>query len=99
MRLLGCPFVIGCILVLASTVWAAAQEPNHDALLQSFFREYLEAAFRLEPMMATRLGDHRFDDQLDDLSPAGRKARVDHDRETLTNLKGKIRSEKLRSEE
>ena len=37
-------------------------------------------------MMATRLGDHRFDDQLDDLSPAARQARLDHDRTTLADL-------------
>ena len=58
-------------------------------LLESFFREYLEAAFRLEPMLATRLGDHRFDDQLDDLSVAARKARLDHDREALADLSRK----------
>ena len=78
--------VIGSVLALASTVWAAEPGSKQDALLESFFREYLEAAFRLEPMMATRLGDHRFDDQLDDLAAAARKARLDHDRETLAEL-------------
>ena len=75
----------------------AVDEPhgNDDAVLESFFREYLEAAFRLEPMMATRLGDHRFDDQLDDLSAPGRKARLDHDREALADLSRKINYEKL----
>jgi uncharacterized protein (DUF885 family) len=90
----GCVF-IGCMLALASTVWAAEGESTHDALLESFFREYLETAFRLEPMLATRLGDHRFDDQLDDLSPAARQARVDHDRQTLEDLPRKIRHDKL----
>jgi uncharacterized protein (DUF885 family) len=82
--------VIGGILAMASTVGGAEPPPNPDVLLESFFREYLETAFRLEPMMATRLGDHRFDDQLDDLSAPARKARVDHDRQTLEDLPRKI---------
>ena len=64
--------------------------PKQDALLESFFREYLEVAFRLEPMLATRLGDHRFDDQLDDLRAAARQARLDHNRETLAELRRRI---------
>ncbi|MBI3846515.1 MAG: DUF885 domain-containing protein, partial [Planctomycetes bacterium] len=42
----------------------------HDAKLAKFFDEYLEAQFRLSPTLATSLGDHRFDADLDDLSPA-----------------------------
>ena len=95
MRLIDGCVLIGLMLALASTVWAVEPQVPQGALLESFFREYLEAAFRLEPMMATRLGDHRFDDQLDDLSPAARKARVDHDRESLADLPRKIRYEKL----
>ena len=68
----------------------AADGPNaaaEDARLEAFFKEYLEAAFRLEPLMATGLGDHRFDDQLDDLSPEARAARVALDRRTLADLR------------
>ncbi len=73
MRLIYFWVVIGSVLASASTVWAAEPGSKQDPLLESFFREYLEAAFRLEPMLATRLGDHRFDDQLDDLrAPRGR---------------------------
>jgi uncharacterized protein (DUF885 family) len=82
--------VIGSVLSLASTVWAAEPGSKQDPLLESFFREYLEAAFRLEPMLATRLGDHRFDDQLDDLRAPARQARLDHNRETLAELRRRI---------
>jgi uncharacterized protein (DUF885 family) len=95
MRLIETCVLIGWVLASASTVWAVERKSSEDALLESFFHEYLEAAFRLEPMMATRLGDHRFDDQLDDLSPAARRARVDHDRRTLADLPGKIDHKKL----
>ena len=41
-----------------------------DMKLAAFFRNYLEADCRLSPMRATRLGDHRFDHLLDDVSTA-----------------------------
>jgi uncharacterized protein (DUF885 family) len=95
MRSIDAFVLIGWLLAMTSTVWAAETKAPEDVLLESFFREYLEIAFRREPMMATRLGDHRFDDQLDDLSLEVRKARVDHDRQTLADLPRKISSEKL----
>ena len=82
---------------MASAVHARNLSPGNDALLESFFREYLEAAFRLEPLMATRLGDHRFDDQLDDLSKAAREAALEHDRKALADLNQKIKDKGSRS--
>jgi uncharacterized protein (DUF885 family) len=46
-------------------------------------------------MTATRLGDHRFDAQLDDLSAPARQARLDRDRAALADLRRKFRLEKL----
>ena len=57
-----------------------------DARLEAAFRAYLDDWFRLEPLAATRLGDHRFDDRLDDLSPEARAAKVALDRKTLADL-------------
>ena len=69
-------------LVMVGSVRAAEEE----ARLEAFFRAYLDESFQLEPLMATRLGDHRFDDKLDDLSPRARAARVALDRKTLAEL-------------
>ena len=45
--------------------------------------------------MATRLGDHRFDDQLDDLSAEARAAHVERDRKALAELPRKVDYDKL----
>ena len=59
---------------ILSTAWAQAVAENADAKLESFFKNYLEESFRQRPVDATRLGDHRFDGLLDDLSPRARAA-------------------------
>jgi uncharacterized protein (DUF885 family) len=66
-----------------------------DAKLDAFFKQYLEEVFRLRPMDATRLGDHRFDNLLDDLSPDARKTWLNHSRKTLEDLPKQIAYQKL----
>ncbi len=61
-----------------------------DASLTRFFQTYLDEAFALRPLDATRLGDHRFDHQLDDVSPAARQRWVEHTRRTLERLPQEI---------
>ncbi len=65
------------LLILAAFSAPAKTADNEDARLTDFFKAYLETAFRLRPSEATRLGDHRFDHLLDDISakrgPAGRR--------------------------
>lgn len=41
---------------------------------------------RYSPVSATQIGDHRFDAQLDDLSPAGRQASLDFSKRLLAEL-------------
>jgi uncharacterized protein (DUF885 family) len=74
----------------ASALGAAPAQPDEDARLAAFFQAYLDEAFRAEPLTATRLGDHRFDDKLDDLSAEGRAANLDRDRRALAELPKKI---------
>jgi uncharacterized protein (DUF885 family) len=77
------------LALLASWIGVArgADGPNpEDAKLESFFRDYLEQSFRLSPLTATSLGDHRFDDQLDDLSPEARAGRIERERQALADL-------------
>ncbi len=68
---------------------------DEDAKLAAFFQTYLDASFKAEPLQATRLGDHRFDDQLDDLSPQAREARAELDRTTLAALPRAVDHTKL----
>ncbi|MCC6231964.1 MAG: DUF885 domain-containing protein [Verrucomicrobiales bacterium] len=74
-----------CLGWVSLVAWSAPASPA-DAKLTSFFRAYLDAAFALRPMDATRLGDRRFDGQLDDLSPSAQAAWVRHLRSALAAL-------------
>lgn len=59
---------------LLTTATPASAQPTEDDQLNSFFKNYLDEHFRQQPLAATGLGDHRFDSQLDDISPAARAA-------------------------
>src|SRR5215831_21118907 len=83
----------GFCLFLGITGNAIAQ--SEDAKLESFFKAYLDSAFSLQPMQATEMGDHRFDSQLEDLSPGARAKWLEQTRTTLANLPQKIDYHKL----
>jgi uncharacterized protein (DUF885 family) len=72
--------------LLGSVLLGSARAADDDARLTAFFKDYLEREFRSQPMLATRLGDHRFDDRLDDLSPRARAACKEQTRKTLAEL-------------
>ena len=72
-----------------------AAEEAEQARLVAFFQAYLEDEFQRRPLEATRLGEHRHDDGLDDISPEARAANVERDRRTLAELPGKIDRGKL----
>jgi uncharacterized protein (DUF885 family) len=80
------------LLLLATSIKASESE---DARLTAFFKAYLDETFRLRPLEATRLGDHRFDHLLDDISAPARQRWLDHDRRTLEELPQKIDKAKL----
>lgn len=50
----------------------AAQPATANQVFDALSARYLDTIARLSPASATRLGDHRFDDKLPDLSAAGR---------------------------
>ncbi len=90
--------VCGLLAVLALGVFmaGAARAANaEDEKLTAFFKAYLEEEFQHRPLDATRLGDHRFDDRLDDVSPQGRAADLARWRGVLADLPKKIDAEKL----
>lgn len=50
--------------------------PTDESRLTTLKGEYLDGLFRAKPHLATFMGDHRYDDKVVDLSPAGQSARV-----------------------
>jgi uncharacterized protein (DUF885 family) len=73
----------------------AAGAQTADQALRDFYQAYLEASLPLSPTGATRLGDHRFDSQLDDVSPAGLAKRLALAKRTLEDLPKRVAYEKL----
>ncbi len=82
--------------LLAVGVLCGADAPNaEDAKLAAYFKTYLDLVLKAEPLSATRLGDRRFDDDLDDISKAARNAGVARDKQILTEIPTKIDRAKL----
>jgi uncharacterized protein (DUF885 family) len=89
--ILGAVVLLGCM-----TLGRAADTPcDEDAKLAAFFRTSLDRMLQGQPLEATRLGDHRFDDRLEDLSPAARARRLDQTRETLDALRRTVNYDQL----
>lgn len=65
---------------------AGANGEQAEAKLASFFKSYLDASFAQQPLRASQLGDHRFDAELEDVSPASRQAWTSFAKQTLTDL-------------
>jgi uncharacterized protein (DUF885 family) len=82
-------------VIAAMTPNAALAADDEDARLAAFFRAYLDEDFRARPLEATRLGDHRFDHLLDDLSPEARAGWSVRLRRTLAELPRQIDYQKL----
>jgi uncharacterized protein (DUF885 family) len=77
-------------IMIYSTPADGLAADDEDARLAAFFKEYLDQSFPMRPMDATRLGDHRFDHLLDELSPAARAGWKKHWQETLNDLPKRI---------
>ncbi len=87
--------IILCLLLVVRVVDSqAAQDstPNPASSAGSAFRaqakEFIEAELRLYPERATALGDHRYDDQLADLSPGRADIVIRHARKWLKTFRG-----------
>jgi uncharacterized protein (DUF885 family) len=72
------------LLLFVSARFLFAQEA--DANLESFFKAYLDLNFRMRPLEATRLGDHRFDSRLENLTPEARAKWLKFTQENLAQL-------------
>ncbi len=82
-------------ITLAAVLSMGQAAEDEDAKLTAFFKHYLDELFRRKPYDATRLGDHRFDALLDDLSPKARADWTELARRTLRELPEHIDYKKL----
>jgi uncharacterized protein (DUF885 family) len=80
MKLLLGFFALCCLLL------GCSQAQSEDQKFESFTNGYLEKLFQMNPELATTLGDHRFDDRMNDYTQAGVRAYVQFQRESLERL-------------
>ena len=66
-----------------------------DQKFYKFFDDYLEEHLRQHPVYASQLGDHRYDDQIEDLSVEARQNRMALQRQTLARLTAEINRDDL----
>jgi uncharacterized protein (DUF885 family) len=81
---------VGVLMILFS----CTNDTTKDAEFVSFANGYIDRYLELNPETATELGDHRFDDRLDDYGSAGVKERLDFNKSALREAR-KIDPENL----
>jgi uncharacterized protein (DUF885 family) len=85
--------VIAVGVVTGGLLPALAQDA--DPQLEAFFKAHLEKQLRLRPVEATGLGDHRYDQLLDDISKEARAGWLRENRATLKALPRAVDYRKL----
>lgn len=78
------------LMLVPALLAPAATAESEDDKLAALFKAYLDRELKARPLDATRLGDHRYDRELDDLSPAARAGWVKNYKDTLAALKKQI---------
>jgi uncharacterized protein (DUF885 family) len=86
-----------CLLLLSQPPFGSGEGSAlaEDVRLERLFKDYLDVEFKHRPLEATRLGDHRFDHLLDDVSAKARAANLERVRQALADLPTKIDYKKL----
>jgi uncharacterized protein (DUF885 family) len=87
------------LLLVVSAVGLTSGSPGYaqseDAKLGTVFKTYLDHFFELRPLEATRLGEHRFDAQLEELTPGARAKWAEQTRQELVDLPRLVDYQKL----
>jgi len=65
---------------------AQASTTEADAKFADLSKRWLDGWLQLQPVAATQTGEHRYDDQVEDLSAAGRQKFIDFSRKLLAEL-------------
>jgi uncharacterized protein (DUF885 family) len=76
-----------CAQPRANATAASPASATASAALHALFDAEWERSLREDPVYASRLGDHRFDDRWPDASPAAFDRRAAHEREVLAALR------------
>ena len=71
----------------AQRVPAPTGPSEADVAFESLSRRYFDEVIALTPVTATSLGDHRFDDKLDEVGSAGRERRLTVEKQLLQELR------------
>lgn len=89
--------LLGAVVMSVPTASPAAQPDKYaeDGRFAKLFQSYLDEEFRIHPLFATQQGNHEFDDQLDDLSPAARAKDVERAKKWLERIPKEIDFKKL----
>src|ERR1043165_634906 len=89
----------GTQLIAATFIFLLGLGTDHaqeaDSQLDQFFHQFLDQRFAEHPLEATELGQHRFDDRLDDLSPGALSRSLEHLRATSRALPRQVDYQKL----
>ncbi|HEX5222952.1 MAG TPA: DUF885 domain-containing protein [Verrucomicrobiae bacterium] len=87
------------LIVITASVWVATGGTvlgqDADGQLNTFFRKHLDVTLRQRPVDATALGDHRYDNLLDDISKEARAGWLKQTRATLKELPKQVDYKKL----
>jgi uncharacterized protein (DUF885 family) len=87
--------LVVALFAIAAFASFARSAGDEDAKLAAFFKAFLDEQFKHKPFDATRLGNHDYDDRLDDLSAEARAADRERTRAALAELPKKIDYKKL----
>ena len=86
---------LGMIALLPFSSLFAQDTAQEDARLATRFQEWLDDQCKRHPMFATYLGNHDYDNQLDDLSPQARAEDLQNDTKVLNELKQQVDLKRL----
>jgi uncharacterized protein (DUF885 family) len=78
--------VLPTVPLWAKPTGGSAHSATVDAKFAAIGQRYIDGIAKFAPVYGTSLGDHRFDDQIGDVSAAGRAAVMAHDRALLADL-------------
>src|SRR5262245_19320910 len=82
-------------LLMTIPASTGSADTGEDAKLNAFFKSFLDEDAKIAPVAASRLGDHRYDHLLDDVSATARAKSLERYKKTLAELAQRVDYAKL----